>query len=209
LSPNDSPDAAASAAILQAIDANATNYMTAGVSFGPFKMLVAEASVFQPIWWNGFLLDDASKDEGPSQYPDRAAAATDGSGFITFFQYQGSVTEYLPLGDVISNTTDPSGPFGKPGVIASGGVMLFAPDQDPDALAHPTGFVPVCSDSGSGNPRNVVYYRMIAPEGLLPRGRLLQRGYARPRQLLVRENQVSQDRRGRRCVERLRPGLEQ
>ena len=172
MSPNDSPDAAASAAILQAIDANATNYMVAGVSFGPFKVLVAEASVFQPIWWNGFFLDDASKDAGPSQYPDRtaAAAAADGSGFITFFQYQGSVTEYLPLGDVISNTMDPSGPFGKPGVIASGGVMLFAPDQDPDALAHPTGFVAVCSDGGSGNPRNVVYYRMIAPEGYSPVG---------------------------------------
>ena len=168
MSPNDSPDAAASAAILQAINANATDYALNGVSFGPFKVLVADASVFQPIWWNG-VLDAASKDDGPSPYQGQDALTAGTSGFITFFQYQGSSTEYLPLGDVISNTMDPNDPF-NPGVIAAGGVMLFAPDQDPDALAHPTSFVAVCSDGGSGNPHDVVYYRMIAPRGYSPVG---------------------------------------
>jgi hypothetical protein len=78
---------------------------------------------------------------------------------ISFYQYSGSNGEYCPLGDVAA-----TGPF--PEAIPPLGVLLFAPASGhPQALAHPVDFQWILDDHGSGNDRDVSYWRLVPPEG--------------------------------------------
>ncbi|HYI12086.1 MAG TPA: hypothetical protein VEK57_23740 [Thermoanaerobaculia bacterium] len=128
-------DARATAAIQAAITAG--QYATNGVVFDPFR-IVMRAGQFNNIW--------------NSQRGD-----TD----VTFFQFNGA-GPYLALGDVAAiGSLDPGGNPVKPG-----GQLLFGlSDSDPTALAHPIGAEWILDDAGSGNSRNISYYRLIAPGG--------------------------------------------
>lgn len=119
----------------------AANYAQNGVVFEPFHVLVTQGSVAFSNMWN------SERGDTP----------------ITFLRYNtGSTGQYLPLGDIAV--------IGSP-APAPPGVMLFAPSAaHPDALAHPTGFQWILDDSGSGNPRDISYFRMIAPPGYSPVG---------------------------------------
>ena len=94
-------------------------------------------------------------------------------GNIAFYQFTGSTGPWLPLGDVIGVPADN---FAIPG----GGVLCFAPDGDPAALAHPVGFRGVVGDQGSGNPNDVEYWWPVAPAGYTALGLCFNNSYDTP-----------------------------
>lgn len=125
-------------AATQAITAaiTAANYKETGVTYEPFVIKVVPG-------------EDAVRNLWNSERGDTA---------ITFVQSTGAQGPFLPLGD----TAMPG--FSSGGTPA--GVMLFAPSAaHPDALAHPTGFQWILDDAGSGNSRDIDYFRMNAPAG--------------------------------------------
>ena len=81
---------------------------------------------------------------------------------ISFGQAVPLDPDYLPLGDVAFINNEP---------VNASTMLLFAntPD-DPTALAHPTGFVWILDDKGSGNTNNISYFWPIAPQGYVAMG---------------------------------------
>lgn len=118
-----------------------------GMEFSPFLIKTVNfAQNFLPFWQNNY--------SGDLAYP------------IEFYWYCGSNSNpgpngpFLPLGDTIV-TAPKEYPLNPPI-----GFLLFAPgNADPSCLAHPTDFVWILDDHGSGNDHDVIYWRMIPPEG--------------------------------------------
>jgi hypothetical protein len=150
----DKPDAKATDAIVKALEAaaNDPSYPANIANFGAFKMSVAAQSEFTAIWTTEFV-------------PMLNAARGDP---ITFYKYSGGSGQFLPLGDVVSCQSADAFKQnrGNPVPFPNGGVLVFG--RGP--FAHPVGFDRILDDSGSGNPKDMVYYQMNPPSGYLALG---------------------------------------
>lgn len=153
----DKPDAKATDAIMKALAAAAKDpsYPTNIANFGAFKMRIAAQSQFDAIWHTGVMGGlEATQPRGNP---------------ITFYKYTGGSGQFLPLGDVVSCQSADAfrQNSGKPVPFPNGGVMVFGGSQ---IFVHPTGFTRIADDSGSGNPHDIVYYRMNPPRGFVALG---------------------------------------
>lgn len=142
------PDAAATKAIREAIAAG--DYAKKGVNYAPFMVKFAYAPSFSPVWWNASFIVPFTK--------------------VTFYQFTDKTTgEFLPLGDVMTTAGAREG-LGGP-LPLDGGVMLLAPTaENPKALAHPLRFEWLLDDHGSGNSKDLTYWKPIAPDGYVALG---------------------------------------
>jgi hypothetical protein len=83
--------------------------------------------------------------------------------FFTRFQ-EGAGQNFRPLGDTAQFGTTLSAP------------LVYALPPGSDALAHPTDFIWILDDAGSGNPDNISYWWPVAPPGYVALGLCFSQG---------------------------------